>query len=93
MTRFAKKLVVLSKHICIALNTKPPECIVDPEAIGGLGLTVDANTVHYREVENRQMETEPHVEVKHETRSRRCMIGDMRSRLILRLKRISTNSL
>lgn len=64
MTNFSKNPIVLHKHIPIALRTDPPESIVEPGRTDGLKLTVEVNSVHYKEVAGQEMQTERHVKVE-----------------------------
>lgn len=66
MTNFSKKPGVLHKHICTALGTDPPDCIVECEQNEGLKSTVEINNVHYKKLEDWQTEIEGKMKVDHE---------------------------
>lgn len=51
--------------MCTALETGSLECILQPEQNDGLIPTVDANAVHYENVDDLQTQINRHVKVKY----------------------------
>lgn len=69
-TSFSKKPIVLQKHLCMALGTSSPECIVELEPNKWFKPTVQGNAVHYKKVEDRKTHLEPHMMFEHDDAER-----------------------